>query len=134
MKKRAYPCAVIGLRYEGRAAYVRRKVREGDDLTICLEPDNPKDSNAVAVFHRKQKIGYIPARKTWVARSLNEGDNHNVEVTGLVENEDGELVAVDIQITILKDGKRRVAPEQIKKARRGLFTQLLHSLFGIRRG
>jgi hypothetical protein len=108
-RQRIYPCSVVGLPYEGRLAYIQKNVQEGHRLTICLEPDNPVDPKAVAVFHGSRKVGYIPAEKRWVARSLREGDEHKVEVTGFAENEDGELVALDIQITILKDGdvKRR---------------------------
>lgn len=102
---RSYPCVIVGLPYEGRAAYVQGKVREGDEVILKREPSNPRDPNAVACYHRGRHIGYIPSRKGWVCQSIEEGDTHQVFVTGFDLNEDDELSAVEIEISIISDGK-----------------------------
>lgn len=105
---RSYPCVIVGMPYEGRGKYVEWNVREGDEVTLRLEPDNPHDSNAVACFHGRHHIGYIPSRKDWVRRPIDEGDTHRVTVTGFDTNEKGELSCVEIEIEILSDGNPRV--------------------------
>lgn len=100
--------------YEGRGKYVARHVREGDEITLRLEPDNPRDPDAVACYHGRQHIGYIPSRSGWVGRSIKEGDTHLVTVTGFDANEEGELSCVEIEIAILSDGNPRPERPVIK--------------------
>jgi tellurite resistance protein len=107
MRISSYPCVIVGLPYEGRAEYVRRNVREGSEVTLHLEPDNPHDSDAVACFHGRQCIGYIPSEKSWVRRSIREGDTHRITVTGFDTNDDGELSCVEIDVTVLTEGNPR---------------------------
>lgn len=40
---------------------VARAMEVGDELTLRIEPDNPYDRQAVALFYHGVKIGYIPA-------------------------------------------------------------------------
>lgn len=79
----------------------------GDEITLRLEPDNPHDPDAVACFHGRQHVGYIPSRKDWVGRSIKEGDTHQVTVTGFDTNDEGELSCVEIEIAIVQDGNPR---------------------------
>lgn len=35
------------------------KLKPGDKLDLVPEPDNPRDLNAIAVYHQKIKFGYL---------------------------------------------------------------------------
>ena len=98
---RTYKCSVTGFNHEGRAAYIKRHLHAGSSLNLVREPHNPHDSLAVAVYHGGHKIGYIPARKRWVAKSLDEGNEHAVEVFE-VDIDEGDLLGLYIDITIIK--------------------------------
>lgn len=39
------------------------EMREGDELTLVRETDNPHDSKAVRVEWRQQKLGYLPRKE-----------------------------------------------------------------------
>ncbi|MGE3877325.1 MAG: hypothetical protein AB7F74_30570, partial [Parvibaculaceae bacterium] len=97
---RSYPCVIVGLPDEDRAAYVRQHVREGDEITFQRQSGIPGTSDAVACFHGRKRIGHVPQDR-WVSRSLAQGDNHQVKVTGFDITDSGELAAVEIEITIL---------------------------------
>lgn len=42
-------------------ALVLNELKPGTELRLAPEPDNPHDSEAVAIFHGATKLGYIPA-------------------------------------------------------------------------
>src|SRR5690349_24388635 len=96
---RSYPCLIIGMPLEGRAAYVKQHVREGDEITLQREADK------VACFHGGQCIGHIPPGRQWVDRSLAFDDRHQVRVTGFDMMDTGELAAVEIEVTILNEDR-----------------------------
>lgn len=104
---RAYPCVIIFMPGEGRAAYVKNHVREGDEIILGPEPADPHHPNAVACFHGGQCIGHIPAKRRWVGHSLAQGDRHQVRVTGFDTTDGGELSSVEIEITISGDANAR---------------------------
>jgi hypothetical protein len=108
---RSYPCKVIGITYEGRLPYILANVREGDVLELLPEPKNQYDDKAVAVFHEGYKIGYIPANKRWVSKSIAEGDEHEVIAQELVTDDDSNPTAISITITIIEDGREDDAIE-----------------------
>ena len=112
---RSYPCRVVGIQHGGRLDYILQHVREGDELQLFAEPDNPYDPHAVAVFHGEMRIGYIPANKNWVWRSLQEGDEHEVTADGLIMSDDGSPSAIQITITIMADGELEVRPQQVSR-------------------
>jgi len=101
---RSYPCRVVGITREGRYNYILANVRERDTLKLVPEPHNQYDDQAVAVFHGRTKIGYIPSSKRWVPKSIKEGDTHEVVAEGLVYNDHNEPSALAITITITEDG------------------------------
>jgi tellurite resistance protein len=100
---RSYPCLIVGLLYEGRAAYVKQHVREGDEITLQRRPGNAAEADGTDCFHMRQCVGHIPLARQWVSRSLARGDRHSVRVTGFDTNETDELAAVEIEITLLDD-------------------------------
>lgn len=50
---------IAGLAYH-EAALVLSELKIGDELDMVLEPDNPYDSNAVALYFKDVMLGYIP--------------------------------------------------------------------------
>jgi len=102
---RTYTCVVTGIAHEGRAKYIRSNVPPGTALRLVPEPDNPYDADAVAVYHRKRLIGYIPKEKRWVAASISEGDEHEVVAEELRFNDEGQPSVLAIRIAIVADGE-----------------------------
>jgi tellurite resistance protein len=100
---RSYPSVILGMPHEGRAAYVKQHVREGDEIALERQPGNPGETDAVACFHGGQCIGHIPKGRQWIGRSLAAGDRHLVRVTGFDANDAGELTSVEIEITVLDE-------------------------------
>lgn len=50
---------VAGFAYH-EGIYVIEELRIGTTLELFAEPDNPYDTNAVAIYYKDVKIGYIP--------------------------------------------------------------------------
>ncbi len=90
---RSHPCVVVGL-----SADTAQRVREGDRLTLVPAA---RVHDAVACFHGESCIGHIPESRRWVARSLAEGDSHQVTVTGFDTDAEGALAQVEIAVAIL---------------------------------
>jgi len=51
---------VAGFQY-GEGMKVGDKMKEGDELLLVREPENIHDENAVAVYWKHHRIGYVPA-------------------------------------------------------------------------
>lgn len=45
-------------------ALVLDKLKAGNELSLCAEPDNPHDPQAIAVYYDDTKLGYVPAGET----------------------------------------------------------------------
>lgn len=74
---------VVGVSFEGRQD-VLAGLRVGDELTLVRQPDNPHDSNAIAVCMGALQIGFIhkgAARR--IAPKMDEGIRYRVEVASL---------------------------------------------------
>jgi hypothetical protein len=52
---------LAGFRYHAASA-VWEELRVGDRLELSREPDNDHDGNAVSVWWRGSKLGYVPRR------------------------------------------------------------------------
>lgn len=67
---------VVGFKYhEGPLAFSKLKI--GSKLKLIAEPDNRFDYKAVAIFHKKLKLGYVPRNENkYLSRLLeaNQGD------------------------------------------------------------
>ena len=92
---RSCPCIVVGLGDEAT-----KLVREGDRLTLARGSGN---APAVACFHGRQFIGHIPNGKAWVARLLDDGERHEVTVTGFDTDHAGKVAGVEIAVMFLGD-------------------------------
>lgn len=54
---------VAGMRYWDGAKVIS-KLKPGKRLRLVAEPHNPADPNAVAIYRKDVKLGYIPAIRT----------------------------------------------------------------------
>lgn len=51
---------VAGFQYH-EGALVLSQLKPGDELTLEAQPDNPYDSQAIAIKARGEMLGYVPA-------------------------------------------------------------------------
>lgn len=60
--------------YEG--PLLAKKLKLGQKLKLKAEPENRYDENAVAVYYKNKKIGFVPKNKNYsMAKLLNQGHN-----------------------------------------------------------
>lgn len=83
------PIKVVGVTYDNadgtdRQHIIAKHVEPGDDIDLVPEPDNPYDSNSVAVVHQAGQLGYVP--REWSKRlDVSQGGY----VTDVLGGEDG---------------------------------------------
>ena len=109
--QQTYPSNVVGLSYEARGEYIANDVKPGDALAMSAEPTNRYDPDAVAVFHKWQKIGYVPAGSRWIAEALAKGEIQEITAGVLEYDEFSVPVILPINITIsIEDEQVEVSP------------------------
>ena len=104
---RHYPSWVAGLEYESpqgvdRAAYCAR-LKLYDFIRLVREPDNPHDDGAVAVWHGKVHIGYIPRKHAWIGEAMDEGHLMGAVVRAIERDEDGRISFVGLEVGIAEE-------------------------------
>ena len=58
--------------YEGKRLWKKLSMR--DTLKLIREPDNPYDENAVEIYWKERKLGYLPSvENTAVAQMMDQG-------------------------------------------------------------
>lgn len=61
----------------------------GDELTLVRESHNPHDGDAVAVYFRNDKLGYVPRSENFsIARLLDRGEHLEARISELSMIED----------------------------------------------
>jgi hypothetical protein len=76
-------------------------LREGEKLNLVRESINQHDSNAVAVYFRNDKLGYVPKRENAaVAQLLDRGQSLDVEIIRLLD-EENPWRRVRFQVSVL---------------------------------
>ena len=61
----------------------------GAPLELVREPSNPHDADAVAVYFKTKKLGYVPrAENCAVAQMLDRGETLEATITKMSEGED----------------------------------------------
>lgn len=68
---------VSGVRFWD-AAYAISSLVPGNELTLILEADNPHDSDAVALYYKTCKLGYIPRNYNYFPAQLLRFGHNNV--------------------------------------------------------
>lgn len=80
---------VAGVSHEGRAQAIEARLEEidGAEVRLGLMPDNPYDSNAIAVYLPDgMSLGYIPrGEAAWIAPMLRSGHRYDVRVKKIIE-------------------------------------------------
>jgi hypothetical protein len=106
---RTYPSFIAGLAYPSPAGLNRARycagLKIGTVLELVPDPTNAFDSDAVAIFHGSNHLGFVPRKHGWVAKSLREGDTLLCTIEG-IEREIGldEANSVHLTITVMADG------------------------------
>ena len=73
--------------HQGEAAWP--SLFTGAPLALRREPYNPHDADAVAVYFKTKKLGYVPrAENRVVAQMLDRGERLTATITQLSEGED----------------------------------------------
>lgn len=102
MDERELSLAVVGIRFENadKAKTSRRfevrLCRPGDPVELRLEPKNPHDSNAVAVFsERGIQLGYLSAERAPFVGALIKAAAG--EVTAVFQEEQAEIAVIRVR-------------------------------------
>jgi len=67
--------------YEGKRLW--KKLSMKDTLKLIREPDNPYDENAVEIYWKERKLGYLPrVENTAVAQMMDQGQ----EITARIKS------------------------------------------------
>lgn len=102
-----FSCTIAGFSwYDG--ALVWKELEIGTELQLIAEPNNPVDSEAVAIFHGGRKIGYLPV-------------NHNRTISCIMRQGHGIFYAVvqSMDIAAHPEEQVRVAVK-VKKSKEDL--------------
>ena len=90
---------IVGVTFEGRQD-VLRSLREGDDLMLERQPENPYDANAIAVRYGQLQLGFI---RREIARELaphiDGGRSYRVSITGITGGS-GKSIGVNICVAV----------------------------------
>jgi len=75
-------------------------LREGERVSLVRESFNGHDHDAVAVYFRNDKLGFIPHRQnTTIAQMLDRGEKLNAKITRLLdENNPWRRVRISISL------------------------------------
>ena len=76
-------------------------LREGEKLNLVRESVNQHDRNAVAVYFRNDKLGYVPQRENaTLAQMLDRGEKLDAQIIRLLD-EENPWRRVRIQVSLL---------------------------------
>ncbi|MEX1229675.1 MAG: HIRAN domain-containing protein [Planctomycetaceae bacterium] len=95
---------VVGVTKDGRQKIIR-KLKAGMPAEFVREPNNPHDSNAVAVHVNGKHVGYLAADVAkWVANNMDGGRRtyrtHVAEVGSFESDEGRELWTLEVTMEI----------------------------------
>ncbi len=72
-----------------QADNVWAELRIDDELEMRREPDNRRDTRAIAIYWRKRKLGYVPRdQNTDLAQRIDQGEKLQARIIGLKESDD----------------------------------------------
>jgi hypothetical protein len=71
-----------------RGAAIWPFLREGEKLNLVRECVNQHDPNAIAIYFRNDKLGYVPRRENaTLAQMLDRGERLDAEIVRLLDEE-----------------------------------------------
>jgi hypothetical protein len=109
----SYSCALAGIPHERRARYIANQVHVGASLTLRREPDETYGPEAIAVYHERRKIGFIPAEERWAWQSLADGERNEATVQELTFAGDGAVSGVNITVNVLAGDAPPIAVSEL---------------------
>lgn len=91
---------LAGVTFEGRQSAIEH-VRPGMSLAMRRQPDNPYDTNAIALFDAHgHQAGFLNRRLAAVlAPAIDAGVEYDVEITDVTGGEDGRFFGVNVLVT-----------------------------------
>lgn len=97
-------CNVAGFRFH-QGIEVRDQIREGDELDVVRESENPHDRYAVALRWRGRHIGYVPRDENrHLSRMLRDGLRLAATVTRVKPGAE-TWAAVRVDVSLVIDGR-----------------------------
>ncbi len=81
------------------------ELRGGDELVLKCEPYNRFNPKAVAVYHRRHHLGYIPTQHSWIAEAFAVGDRPKCQVEEVFLDEKKRAARVSIKISVVPQNK-----------------------------
>jgi len=86
--------------YDGEKIW--KKLRVNESLILKREAANPYDENAIEIYWKKWKLGYVPrADNSVIAQMLDRGENLLATITWLKVDEDPwERIGIRIEVEI----------------------------------
>ena len=92
--------ALVGLGYY-ELQYVYHHIHEGSTLELRREPRNRHDYNAIAVYYRNHKIGFLPKNANELAAHLmDEGCQLEARVTNVTKAKYLPTTGLDVELYI----------------------------------
>lgn len=89
---------VAGVKYRENWEELVAKLTDGMKLRLKTDPENEFDSNAIAVYNKKEHLGYIPKKDIPAVRWCMDGDELDAEI----EYVDEDYVSLIIPATFQK--------------------------------
>jgi tellurite resistance protein len=96
----SYSCAIIGIEHERRSRYIARQVHAGGALALRREQDEAAGGEAIAVYHERRKIGFIPPEEGWAVELIESGAAYEASVKDLARTEEGAVAGITITVTV----------------------------------
>ena len=88
---------VAGFKYYG-GFQVFDKLKAGKKLKLKLEEDNKYDDNAIEVYYKKVKLGYIPKYQNYsISQILKNGHNIFEAYVQMIDEKKNIVVAIVIK-------------------------------------
>ena len=113
----AYACSIVAVRDEDGAPLLPSRVPIGGIVQLKRERGSATRPEAIAAYHDRRKVGYLPQEKRWIWEALNDS-RHTVIVVGQVATTSGEIIAFDVEITVTERRLARIPRNAVTRQRR----------------
>ncbi|MDI1471669.1 hypothetical protein THER_1821 [Thermodesulfovibrio sp. N1] len=86
--------------YDGEKVW--QKLKENDKLVLKREPTNPYDENAIEIYWKKWKLGYVPrVDNSVISQMLDRGEKLLTTITWLkIDDDPWERIGIKIELEI----------------------------------
>ncbi|MDR1658090.1 MAG: HIRAN domain-containing protein [Deltaproteobacteria bacterium] len=102
-----FDCHIAGFTYYDGLDVIK-KLKLGTPVRLKAEPDNPHDPDAVSIYYKKYKLGYIPrAKNSLVSQMLNFGYTEIFEANIFSRNRKANMENMFRIVIKLKDNRKK---------------------------